>query len=1076
MTTIQTQYLRVYSKQTSNKDKPQDKDPKNGRAREHSKEVQEIQSILKPWGGKTLFLDTETTTGANQVLRFGFYEIHGLSKNEMFAKYRDENLHPEDADILREAGVFYDENNIAPEEKNLLQEYVNSTSLQMIADLEGVNCVPSSNTQVIQLMPVEGFVKHFYKLQTQSEMLVIGHNLPFDLSVLATEWTEAGKDYANGFSLKLCTCVYPRKDRGGKKNSCPAHPNIRVKHVGFGKTFIKRSRSNRNTRLRDIHFLDTMALSASLLGTAHSLDVLSKVLLFNTPELQKKDRPEGILSGEGLMLDDIVYGVHDVHTTFACFRELKKHYLAHEINTPIWNMYSSASVGKAHMKEFGFKPFLEQNPDFPGEVLGYSMLAYYGARSEIGVRLQPVEVIYLDFLSQYPSVNALMKNQDILLAQSVTTQDVTQNMKSLLDKDASELLGLLHEQSFWPELRCFVRVKPDHDRLPLRSDYGPESHNVGLPYVTSSTPVWYTLADVIGSKLLTDKTPEVVEAIKLVPSEEKYETVQRRLFGYDIDLNKQDFFKTLIELRQEIKKQSGELAENQQLALKLISNATAYGALVEVTQEESTQEAQDTFYYDLEGHAKHTRVQRIETPGRFFAGPVGSLIPASGRLLLAIAQRLANDRGMVHAMMDTDSIALVRPDGVGREEFQRRALEVASWFEAISPYAKNKKLLEIEKVNYWGGKLEPLYLIGISAKRYAVYNRLDDGSFRIRKFSSHGLGGFYAPYKDSPYTNIPDPHMAVHKLGGKRWCYDIWYQFIEAMERDEVVGKFGVYRGIQSQLPLKRAAYHQATLSTWKIYKQFSSIPDVRPFGFFSVLPSKAGGSGTIRRAMSEDGSNDLEASQQARLQYVTSIKKPFYAPYADTPEKLTGTIRSMDTGELIPDWYSPVYIGEAIYDYFSHQEFKAVNGNQRGIMKPHDVLIGSIVYVGKEINAVSLMIAEETGGLMGDLLQVTEYGEAQNWGDILKPFHIADLALLTGLSGRAINKLKAGKSLPTPNTVKLLKDAMSRLEKKPLKWREVENTSLAVKLGVSSDIVKDMKYGKYKFNEERKTLLLEME
>ena len=43
-------------------------------------------------------------------------------------------------------------------------------------------------------------------------------------------------------------------------------------------------------------------------------------------------------------------------------------------------------------------PFLEQNPDFPSDILGYTMTTYYGGRSEVKIRKQPTKVKSVQFL------------------------------------------------------------------------------------------------------------------------------------------------------------------------------------------------------------------------------------------------------------------------------------------------------------------------------------------------------------------------------------------------------------------------------------------------------------------------------------------------------------------------------------------------------------------------------------------------------------------------------------------------------------------------------------------------------
>jgi hypothetical protein len=40
---------------------------------------------------------------------------------------------------------------------------------------------------------------------------------------------------------------------------------------------------------------------------------------------------------------------------------------------------SSASIAKAYLREMGIQPWLTARPDFPAEMLGYAMSAFYGA-------------------------------------------------------------------------------------------------------------------------------------------------------------------------------------------------------------------------------------------------------------------------------------------------------------------------------------------------------------------------------------------------------------------------------------------------------------------------------------------------------------------------------------------------------------------------------------------------------------------------------------------------------------------------------------------------------------------------
>jgi hypothetical protein len=59
--------------------------------------------------------------------------------------------------------------------------------------------------------------------------------------------------------------------------------------------------------------------------------------------------------------------------------------------------------------------------------VGAAMEGYYGGRSEARIRHQIIECMHADFRSQYPTVNALMKLQDLLLAERV---EVVRNSNS----------------------------------------------------------------------------------------------------------------------------------------------------------------------------------------------------------------------------------------------------------------------------------------------------------------------------------------------------------------------------------------------------------------------------------------------------------------------------------------------------------------------------------------------------------------------------------------------------------------------------------------------------------------------
>ena len=142
--------------------------------------------------------------------------------------------------------------------------------------------------------------------------------------------------------------------------------------------------------------------------------------------------------------------------------------------------------------------------------------------------------------------------------------------------------------------------------------------------------------------------------------------------------------------------------------------------------------------------------------------------------------------GIRHAFCDTDSMFFVRPEGMERDQFQRRVREIAGptgWFQALNPYAGNDPVFNIENVNFKIKRdgcgdivrnkkgsvtldkdcVEPLFFFGVSAKRYALANRSVSGEWIIRKASGHGLAHITAPYYASERPLHPAAPFVVER-------------------------------------------------------------------------------------------------------------------------------------------------------------------------------------------------------------------------------------------------------------------------------------------------------------------------
>jgi hypothetical protein len=456
----------------------------------------------------------------------------------------------------------------------------------------------------------------------------------------------------------------------------------------------------------------------------------------------------------------------------------------------------------------------------------------------------------------------------------------------------------------------------------------------------------------------------------------RVETKPWKLFGdetYVIDLSTHDFFTAVINLRTRIQAnldttpegtREWERLDSMQRALKLLANSTAYGVWVEVNQEERTADPKRVTCYDREVHEAFTHV--VEKPGSYFAGCIGTFIPAGGRLLLAIAERLAADQGVGYAFCDTDSMSFTRPADMDREEFRSRVDEIINWFTPLSPYDGKPVLLKKEEYNFWECVPEPLFSLAISAKRYVLYNRLPDGRFRIRKFSSHGVGTWQRLEGYIPRPDIPAPHRDVYKLGGARWMYDLWYH---AIERAEYFASHPELDDWQRRITLGDASWldvpakQQVTISTAHLYRQFAKhFEGLRPFSFVTILPALL--PSEIWRRVQDEQDKYLQGHPEV---YEGLAGVPFY----ESPEG----IRRLDTHKVVQIAHKT--LRECVRNYYQHPEAKAANPDAVGVLERQHLVAVEHIYIGKETNEVWEEIEEESEGTLGheDAQQFGRYG-----------------------------------------------------------------------------------------------------
>ena len=865
---------------------------------------------VAPASSWTLIFDCETTTHPGQALRFGAYQ------------FRNGN----DPD---ETGIFYDPECVTPDELETLRNHATAKGLE--------------------LRTRESFVDDvFFKRAFDLRATIVGFNLPFDISRLAISHATArtpvdsmASAMHGGFTFKLSTQKI--------------YPNVRVKHLSQRTALISfaatmQQRVSRGQRRRDLptpvrrgHFIDVKTLAGALFARGFSLANLSQFLKVENPKLDCDDF-------DGPIIDDMVrYAVRDVQATWECYRDLIGRVARLDLSRTIpEKIYSEASIGKGYLREMGITPWRKCQPDVPRDLFAKIMGSYFGGRSEIRIRREVRQVILCDFLSMYPTVCTLMGLWKFVKADSMTWRDATDETRGFLE---TVDLAALQSQPTWARLATLVRVLPDADIFPVRAEYSGEGQStIGANYLTSTVPLWFTLADCIAAKLLCGKAPKVIEAISFTPGPVQPELSAIEISGnpeYRVDPNDTDFFRRVIELRQSIKKrrdaatgdEKGEL-DTEQNALKIAANSTSYGIFIEVNVETGAK-AKATTVHSSTCEPFSFKTDKSEMPGTFFHPLLGTLITGAARLMLATAERLVTDQGLDWSFCDTDSMAIAKPDAMPANQFAERARAVVDWFAALNPYAFGGSILKIEDVNasLETREPEPLFCWAVSSKRYALFNIGAVGEPILRKVSAHGLGHLISPYGDNDAPpHFPTPDKSVLGSGIERWHCDLWHQIVSAA----LAGRPDQVRR-DYHPALSKTALSQYSATTPDLLHWFSTYNDdrlyrdqVKPFGF--LLSMMQGMDLGERIADPAKG----RRKKSARLKPV--------APFDRDHDKAIAAAFDRDTGQPVGASSLKSY-ADALAQYHLQPESKFLNANylDRGTTLRRHVEMTATHHIGKE-------------------------------------------------------------------------------------------------------------------------------
>jgi hypothetical protein len=347
------------------------------------------------WPTHALVWDTETALDLEQMLNFGVWR---------FCELRGEEY------VAVQEGIFYRDGLAAKDAQTIL-----AYKTKHYAD----HLVEGADTELLVLSRAD-FVEKVFWESVRAGALIVGFNLPFNISRISTTWTTA---HNGGFSFVLSQLSRTQTENRHR-------PRIRMSPLNgvaekIELTAVKRKAEQE--RWRRGRFLDLHTLAFALTDNSYSLS--GAIQAFGSKPEKMEHEPTGLITEK-----EIGYARQDVRATLGLLNALKREYELHPISLRPDHAYSPASIGKAYLRAMGIAEPMRKFKNIPASIHGIAMAAYYGGRAECRIRRWPVPVVPVDLTSEYPSVDALLGIWDVLTAARLTTEDATQDVGALLAK------------------------------------------------------------------------------------------------------------------------------------------------------------------------------------------------------------------------------------------------------------------------------------------------------------------------------------------------------------------------------------------------------------------------------------------------------------------------------------------------------------------------------------------------------------------------------------------------------------------------------------------------------------------
>jgi hypothetical protein len=959
-----------------------------------------------------LVVRTETTLDEAQALLIGVYRYYRVDWRQAGPLLR-----------LAAEGIFYADDlpGRDPEAMLLLVKYVRSHR-------PPVSRRDQDASLRIKLLGQREFMKRVLLPALSGQASVVGFNLPFDLSRLAVGYTAARGSFLGGFSFLL-----DRYEKNGESFENTHLPRIRWAALDSRRYRIGLTKSrpgsdpDRETRGTGA-FLDCRTLANALTSEAHSLK--SACDTFGIRYEQRQIAPGRVSSG---LVD---HCRNDVKAVALLYQALATEYEQWGLQRPPTRVYSPATLAKATLAEACIKGLLSRQPGIARELLGYAMAAYFGGRAECRIRRVPVPVAYLDFASMYLTVSSL---QGLWRFHTCARLGARAEDPVKLERWLRRLkLTDPFEPKTWKKLNGLALVQPEGDILPVRARYSRgATYGIGVNPITSEQPLWCTIADLVAATILGGRPPKVLRVVRFTPAGRTSGLRPFRIRrSRPIDPYREDIPRALVEERHRHAKAGDDKTAG---ALKTVGLSLGYGIAMELNRQQPVRDPIPVRVYGLTEFPSETA--SVEEPGEYFNPPLGALVTAGARLMLAMLERLVSDAGGSYAFCDTDSMAIVAtptgglipcPGGTHRDSDGRESIKELSWqqideirnrFTALNPYDQHLVpgsilRLENENIDPRTGERRQLYCYAISAKRYCLYTLSDQGQPELVKWSEHALGGFY--------INPLDPASD----DAREWVKQEW--------------RWLLHQAAFHSIP-RPEWHHQPALSRFTashprlllpFAKWNAGIPyqeQIKPANHLYVAHPSPGAhprqTNPKRFALISPAAATNSPQQEWR-----NLHNPGGPTYRISTDSVIDR-----RGQPLPVHTVPVLTyGDLLNRYGQHPEPKSLGPDGQpctrrtsGLLNRRPVHATTITHIGKESN----LLDEIQAGLIGDekeaLVEYRPVGADHVWDEalgVIRALPLRPLARRAGIANSTLTELRAGRRQPSSRIRRLLVDAVDDL------------------------------------------------